>query len=488
VCRLFVDKELAGEPFPVQLRRRLEVLGPTYVKLGQILSLRSDVLPDVVIREFQNLLSRLPEVPFEEIARIIEDDLGRSLESAFASVETSPLGSASIAQSHRAETADGRQVILKVVKPGIRDLLYRDASLLKVVAIFLQWLLPRFQPKRIIDEFFDYTLREIDMLREAENAEIFAANFRSSPDIVFPAVYLDLSGESVLCMEYLEGVPPEAENLTGLSPEEKRKLIDLGAEAIIQMLYGDGFFHADLHPGNLLVLPGVRVGFIDLGMVGRLDAELRHNLMLLFYSLVMEDFEGAARHLSAVAPYQAESDIVGYRNAVKDLCRRWRRSPTFEEFSIAYLILESVRLGVRYRMYFPVEMVLMVKALVTYEGVGYLLDPGFNVVEVSQRHISRLFRQQLSPMRLLREGMRMAPDLMETLSRVPMLVSESLRILERRARGRTESPISGLRGTLLGGFCLISGSILAAQEGPWPVWLLLLVLGLLVSFRRGGRT
>jgi len=277
-CRLCIDSKLVREPFPVQLRKRLEVLGPTYVKLGQILSLRSDVLPDVVIREFRNLLSRLPEVAFSEIAEIIEDDLGRPLATMFREIDESPLGSASIAQSHLAWTLDNQQVILKVVKPGIRDLLYRDASLLRVVAIFLQWLLPRYQPRRIIEEFFDYTLREVEMQREAENAETFAANFKHIPDIVFPCIYHELSGESVLCMEYLEGVPPEAENLQDLTSEEKRKLIDLGASAIIQMLYGDGFFHADLHPGNLLVLPGVRVGFIDLGMVGRLDAELRHAL------------------------------------------------------------------------------------------------------------------------------------------------------------------------------------------------------------------
>jgi ubiquinone biosynthesis protein len=132
-------------------------------------------------------------------------------------------------------------------------------------------------------------------------------------------------------------------------------------------------------------------------------------------------------------------------------------------------------------------MVLMVKALVTYEGVGHMLDPSFNVVEVSQRHISALFRQQYSPMRLLRIGLRMAPDLMEAVSKMPVLVAESLRILERRARQREDSPVSGLRATLLGGCCLISGSILAALEGPWPVWILLLVLGILIAMRRGDR-
>jgi ubiquinone biosynthesis protein len=485
LCRPFVG-ELSRQPFPVQLRRRLEILGPTYVKLGQILSLRRDLLPEVVIDELQNLLSRLPEVPFETIVDIVEHDLGQPIDEIFSTIDPVPLGSASIAQIHRATTQSNENVILKVVKPGIRNLLYRDAYLLRLCSYPLNWLIPRYQPKQIVREFFEYTLREVEMPREAENAETFAANFKDMPEIVFPKVYRELSGERVLCMEFLEGSPPDTTTLRGLSMEKRQKLLDLGASAIIQMLYRDGFFHADLHPGNLLVLPGTRIGFIDLGMVGRLDPELRHNMLLLYYSLVMEDFDSASRHLGAVAQLQPGSDLVGFRRAVKDLSRRWRRSATFEEFSLAQLILESVRFGARFRLYFPVEMILMVKALVTYEGVGYMLDPDFNVAEVSQRHISQIFRQQLNLKRMLHEGMRITPQLIDAIAKVPVLVSESIRLLERRTRQRPESPISGLRGTLLGGACLVSGSILAGLQGPQWLWITLLVLGVLISLRRGG--
>jgi ubiquinone biosynthesis protein len=484
--RPFVGTDLARQTFPVQLRRRLEMLGPTYVKLGQILSLRRDLLPATVIDELQNLLSRLPEVPFATIVEIIESDLAQPLDEMFPAIDPVPLGSASIAQIHRATTCNGDKVILKVVKPGIRNLLYRDAYLLRLCSYPLQWLIPRYQPKQIVEEFFEYTLREVEMQREAENAELFAANFKDMPEIVFPKVFREYSGERVLCMEFLEGVPPDVATLHELTREERTKLIDLGASAIIRMLYSDGFFHADLHPGNLMVLPGTRVGFIDLGMVGRLDPELRHNTLLLYYSLVMEDFESAARYLVTIALQQPGSDTVGFRRAVKDLSRRWRRSATFEEFSLAQLILESVRLGARYRLYFPVEMVLMVKALVTYEGVGYMLDPDFNVAEVSERHIGQILRQQLNLKRMMQEGMRMAPQLIDAVAKLPVLVSESIRLLERSSRQRPEGPISGLRATLLGGFCLVSGAILAGLEGPQPIWIALLVIGTLISLRRGG--
>jgi ubiquinone biosynthesis protein len=485
VCRVFLSSEMAALPFPVQLRRRLEILGPTYVKLGQILSLRLDVLPEVVTRELQNLLSRLPEVAFDEIRGVIERDLGRSLEELFAEIDPEPVGSASIAQIHRALTHDGRRVILKVVKPGIRELLYRDATLLRFFSRFLQLVIPRYQPRRMVEEFFDYTLQEIEMTREAEHAETFAANFRDLPGIVFPGVYREYSGSRVLCMDYLEGRRPEVAVVQGMSDEERQQLLDLGAAAILRMLYEDGYFHADLHPGNLIILPDNRVGFIDLGMVGRLEPELRHHLLFLFYSVVMEDFDNAARHLSSVAHTEIRSDVLGFRRSVKELCRKWRRAATLEDFSLAQLILESVRLGARYKMYFPVEMVLMVKALVTYEGVGYLFDPEFNVITVSQRHVNRIFRAQLSPMRLFREGLRGAPDLVDAVVKLPILISESVRLLEERSLRRPESPVRGLRGTLLGGFLILSGTILAALEGPMALWIALLACGVIIALRRG---
>jgi len=483
--RPFIDHEIRALPYPAQLRRRLEILGPTYVKLGQILSLRKDLLPDVVTDELRNLLSDLPPVDFDLIRVVIEDDLGHPVEEIFASINHVPLGSASIAQSHRARLRTGEDVILKVVKPGIRELIYRDATLLRTTARFLQLIIPRYQPKSVIDEFCEYTVREVEMRLEAENAETFAANFTDMPDVVFPRIYHDYSATSVLCMEFLDGVRPDDPAVLELPLAERQAMVDLGASAIIRMLYQDGYFHADLHPANLLALPGPKVGFIDLGMVGHFDPELRHNLLHLFYSLIMEDFERASRYLAAVSRTGPQSDVLGFRTAVKEIARRWRRRANFDDFSLALLMLECVQMGARYRLYFPVEMVLMVKALITYEGVGYLLDPGFNVAEVSQRHVARIFRHEFSPMRLLREGLRAAPDILDAFSKMPLLVSESLTVLEERSRQPVRRPLSGTRATILGGFCLVSGVILLALHGSWIVSLILVVLGLLLPLRKG---
>jgi ubiquinone biosynthesis protein len=286
-------------------------------------------------------------------------------------------------------------------------------------------------------------------------------------------------------MEYLHGVRPDDKSVRELPLPDRERLIGLGAESIIRMLYQDGFFHADLHPGNLLVLPDIRVGFLDLGMVGHFDPELRHNMLELFYAMVMEDFEGAARHLAAVSQTGPRSDVPGFRNAVKEVARRWRRHARFEEFSLALLILECIQLGARYHLYFPVELVLMVKGLVTYEGVGYMLDPDFDVAEISQRYVGRIFRQEYAPSRLLREGLRIAPDLFNAALKLPLLVSEGLGVLEERSRRRPQRPLAGVRATLYGGACLVAGAILIGLDGPWYLAAILMTIGVLLPLRRG---
>ncbi|NTV76202.1 MAG: AarF/ABC1/UbiB kinase family protein, partial [Holophaga sp.] len=425
--RWFVDRDLRAQPFPVQLRRRLERLGPTYIKLGQILSLREDLLPRAVTGELKHLLNNLPVVPLDAIRKIIEKDLGRPAGELFRSIDPVPMGSASIGQIHPAVTLDGRRVLLKVVKPGIRQTLERDARLLRMLGAVAQALLPRYQPRQIVDEFCTYTLREVDLRLEADNAEIFAGHFADVPEVVFPRIHRAYCGRSVLCMEFLDGLSPDSKEALELPEEDRRRLTDLGAMAIIRMLYQDGFFHADLHPGNLVILPGPKVGFIDLGMVGRLDEDLRRSLMYYYFALVMGDGENAARHLTAIAIPGPGADPAGFRRDAADIANRWKLAANFKDFSLGQLILQSLARGAEHRMYFPVELVLMVKALVTFEGVGNVLLPGFDVAEVSRRHIRGLFIEQFSPLRLLSEGMRGVPEMVDAMIKMPLLITDGPR-------------------------------------------------------------
>jgi ubiquinone biosynthesis protein len=485
VAGLPVDRKLRKEPFPIQLRRRLERLGPTYIKLGQVLSLREDLLPRPVTDELRNLLDHLPAVPYERFLELVREALQRPIEEVFAHIRSTPLASASIGQIHLATTGDGEQVILKVVKPGIRETLERDTILMRMLGGLLQPFLGRFQPRRVIREFCDYTLREADLSREADNAETFASNFKDEPGIVFPRVHRDLSSKDLLCMEYLDGIKPTDAKTALLTTADRERLVDLGAQAIIEMLYRDGFFHADLHPANLLILPGPEVGFIDLGMVGRFDADLKRTLLYYYYCLVMGHAENAAHYLAALAETGPRSDPTGFRRDVEDVCRQWSHRSTYRGFSLGKLIMQSVAKGARHRMYFPVEMVLMVKAIVTFEAVGQMLLPEFDVAKVSRRHVTRITLERFGPIRLAQESLTALPELVDALAKTPRLITEGLQLVEDATKRPAENPFAGMRATLFGGACLIAGAIVAGFGGPWPIWAVLFAAGILLPLRRG---
>jgi len=486
ITRPFLDKNLVDESFAVQLRKRLEILGPTYIKLGQIMSLREDLLPNEITDEFKNLLDRLPAVPYPRFVELVEKEIGKPADEAFSIIDEIPVGSASIGQIHRATTVEGQPVILKMVKPGIRETLKRDVVLLKIFGRLLQVPFGRFQPKRMINEFCEYTMREVDLRLEADNAETFSAAFTDEPDIVFPKIYRDYTTQSLLAMEFFEGIKPNAPEIKELPEEDRDRIIDLGAKAIIRMLYKDGFFHADLHPGNLIITPGPKAAFIDLGMVGRFDDELRRTMLYYYYCMVMGDAENAARYLASVAQPGPGSDVKAFKRDVEEICRRWQRASSFEDFSIGQLIMESVAKGGVHRMYFPVEMVLMVKALITFEGVGHFLKPGFDVAAVSQRHINSIFLHQFSPLRLAKESLRGAPELVDALVKAPMLVTEGLRVLEQTTKRNPENPFAGIRATLLAGFCIVGGAVIAALSGPWYLAAALFSVGVILGVRKGG--
>jgi ubiquinone biosynthesis protein len=492
LLRPFVKRDLRDKPFPVQLRRRLEILGPTFTKLGQIMAIREDLLPDVITRELESLMDHLPAIPYEQVRAIIERDLETPVDALFRTIDEEPLGSASIAQAHRAVTRDGDEVVVKVIKPGIRDVITSDLKLLEFFGVFLQWILPRYQPAQIIEEFSAYTRREVDYTYEADNAEVFAANFQDMPGIVFPDIYRSLSSDDVLTMEFLDGIRPGSEASLALSEEERQRVIDLGAASVIRMLYDDGFFHADLHAGNLKIMPGERpkdlkIGFIDLGMVGRFNSKLKRRMLYYYYALVRGDVENAARHLLDMARVGENGDPQGFQRAVADMARHFLMRSQQGEISFAQVILQSLSLGGRYHVFFPVEMTLMVKALVTYEGVGRTLDPDLDVVSVSRRHVQAIFRERFDPRALGRELVSNAPELIDVMMQLPQLMSQGASFVDERLNTRPSSDdqIEGLRSGIIAGSCIVGGVMAVVQGGP--LWLsipLFVIGGILALFAR----
>ncbi len=483
ILKPFVRSDLRNRPFPEQLRRRLEILGPTFTKLGQIMAIREDLLPEVITEELDSLMDHLPPIPFAQVKAIIERELEDPVESLFRSIDPEPLAAASIAQVHCATTHDGDDVVVKVIKPGIRDVVTSDLKLLEFFGVFLQWLLPRYQPTQIIEEFGAYTKREIDFDYEADHAEIFAANFQDVPGVVFPDVHRALSTSDVLTMEYLGGMRPGPQAVRELSEAERQRVIDLGASAVIRMLYKDGFFHADLHAGNLKILPGDRpedlqIGFIDLGMVGRFRADIRRRMLYYYYALVRGDVENAARYLLDMARVGEGGDPQGFRRAVSDMARHFLMRSKQGSISLAQVILQSLSLGGRYRIFFPVEMTLMVKALVTFEGVGRTLDPDLDVVAVSRRHVQRIFRERFNPLTLGSELLSNAPELVDVALKLPQLLTSGVAQLEESLTDQPPSdPLSGVRSSVIAGACIVGGVISVVQGGPLWLSIPLFVLG-----------
>lgn len=483
ILKPFVRSDLRNRPFPEQLRRRLEILGPTFTKLGQIMAIREDLLPEVITEELDSLMDHLPPIPFAQVKAIIERELEDPVESLFRSIDPEPLAAASIAQVHRATTHDGDDVVVKVIKPGIRDVVTSDLKLLEFFGVFLQWLLPRYQPTQIIEEFGAYTKREIDFDYEADHAEIFAANFQDVSGVVFPDVHRALSTSDVLTMEYLGGMRPGPQAVRELSEAERQRVIDLGASAVIRMLYKDGFFHADLHAGNLKILPGDRpedlqIGFIDLGMVGRFRADIRRRMLYYYYALVRGDVENAARYLLDMARVGEGGDPQGFRRAVSDMARHFLMRSKQGSISLAQVILQSLSLGGRYRIFFPVEMTLMVKALVTFEGVGRTLDPDLDVVAVSRRHVQRIFRERFNPLTLGSELLSNAPELVDVALKLPQLLTSGVAQLEESLTDQPPSdPLSGVRSSVIAGACIVGGVISVVQGGPLWLSIPLFVLG-----------
>ncbi|MFL5537868.1 MAG: ABC1 kinase family protein, partial [Longimicrobiaceae bacterium] len=480
----FLDRGIRRLTFAQQLRRRLEILGPTYIKLGQIMAIREDLLPRSITSELANLFDRLPAIPFVQVREIIEESLGRPLEELYRAVDEKPLGSASIAQAHRAETLEGEVVVVKVIKPGVAEMIESDLTLLGMVGGFLQWVLPRYQPRQIIAEFSAYTRKEVDYTFEADNAETFAANFRDLEDVAFPRIHRALSSRNVLTMEFMDGLKPGSEAASALSQAERERVIDLGAASIIRMLYRDGFFHADLHAGNLMIFPGKRVkmGFIDLGMVGRFEERTRRQMLYYFHALVSGDVDGATRYLADMATVGKGGDPQGFRRAVTDLSRRFVTHAARGEISIAQLILESVGLGGRYRVFFPVEMTLMVKALVTFEGVGRTLDPQLDVAAVSQKHVSKIFQQQFDPRLLLRQILRGSPELVDMAIRLPQLLSSGFKFADEHLNNRAPAnPLSGIKGSILAAACIVGGVLAVIQHASPLLWGAMFVLAMLLA-------
>ena len=379
----------------VRFRQLLLDLGPTFIKLGQLLSSRPDILPSHWIDELAQLQDSVPPIPLAEVRREIERGLGRPVAELFAWLDDRPLASASIAQVHRARTHGGAEVVVKVQRPGTRERIEADLPLLRHLAWLLEAVVEETgvsTPTGMIEEFEKAIHEELDFGNEARNARAMAEASRDLPFLVIPAVHGDLSSPTVLTLDYVEGKRvDELPAGEGYDPEQVARHV---IEAAFRQLFEKGIFHGDPHPGNVLVLPGNRVALLDFGLVGRLTRPMQEALVLLVVAVALRDPATLARLLNKIGVPDQHSPVSDFRADIQAMLDRYL-GLKLDEIQATSLLRDLLDLAIQHRIRVPKEYAVLSKAAVTVEGMIRRLYPRMNVLEVGLPYARELLVQRL---------------------------------------------------------------------------------------------
>jgi ubiquinone biosynthesis protein len=384
-----------------RLRDMFDELGPTFVKFGQLLSLRADVLPPDITQALRELQEHVTPFPYADVERVVRYDLGLSVEQLFLEFEEKPIAAASIGQVHRATLPNGRRVAVKVQRPDAPRQIEADIALMQQVARVIRDRVKRLSfidPVALVDEFAGTIREELDYLREARNAERFARNFADSPRVRVPGVWRSYTTSRVLTLEYLDGTTLADLDYEALLMTRRRAIAVQSAETWMTMIFRHGFFHGDPHPANVMVV-GDGIGLLDFGMVGRLSSEDLSKLTALFIDAVRRDTPALPRRLRAIGvhfPSELEDEFVHELDTLFD--RYYGAS--LGDIDPVQLIREAFQLIFRMRLELPTRFVLVDRAIATLAAVGTELYPEFNVFEVAQPYARELLLERFSPRRL----------------------------------------------------------------------------------------
>jgi ubiquinone biosynthesis protein len=417
-----------------RFRRSLEELGPTFVKLGQVLSTRPDLLSPSWIAELERLHSDVAPISFDELLPQVEKALGRSPFDVFADVEREPHAAASIAQVHRAKLPSGAPVVLKIRRPGISAKIAADLRLLDHLANLIEHEMPearRYAPVQVVAQFRRSLERELDLAVEARHVDRFARNFADDPHILIPKVYWDFTSSLMNVQEYVAGIRGTDLSAITAADLDRKVLAARGSDAVLKMILVDGFFHADPHPGNVLYLPGNRIALIDFGMVGRLSALRRSQMVDLLAGIVGQDDQAM---LEVLLDWTGEHGVDEVRLAadVGELA-----------FDFADTELKDVRIGAllqrvaallrEHAILLPADLTLMFKALISLEGLGRQYDPEFRLVDRVRPFLDRALSERYQPVVALRRSQATLANAFDLLTTVPR---DLARLVKDARRGR----------------------------------------------------
>jgi ubiquinone biosynthesis protein len=465
---------------PERVRMIFEELGPTFIKFGQILSIRRDLLPEEYFREFEKLQDAVPPFSYPEVAGLIHAEFGRDVKDVFEEFASEPLASASIAQAHLARTKTGHEVIVKVQRPQIRQIILQDLTIMEYLAHLLARRVPelgRYDPIGLVEEFRKTILQELDFRREGRNADRLRRHLHEMPGIVIPQVFWEYSAPRVLTIEYMVG--QGLREAVSWSNEERHRIAVNLYKAFLKQIFEDGFFHGDPHPGNLLFLANGSVGLLDFGIVGRVSRDRLAGLGNILLAIMEQDVEALLDECVALGLMPMDLDRRAIQYELDDLLAENLDLP-LRDISLGHVLETMFEMGRKHRLKVHSNLVLLGKTLMTIEAVIRALDPSFALVEEARWEVERLVRSRLSPDALFKTGWRTTRQIFHLVRRLPQRLE---RVLQHAEEGRvrielmpgTEAHVlqqwermlhRAIRGALVSALIIGGSLLIQARIGP----------------------
>lgn len=430
--RIEEDRRYQRYSPPERLRMVLEQLGPTFIKLGQLLSTRPDIIPKTYLIELAKLQDDVAPVSYEEVRQVLVEE-GIEPEEVFTSLEPNPIASASIGQVHRAVMKNGQQVVVKIQRPGIAETIKTDLEILLDLAKMAEkrtsWG-KLYQVTQIVNEFGEALRAELDFTREGRNMEHFRQNMASNPDVIIPRVIWELTNSRILVLEYIDGIKISDVELlrqAGINIEEVVRNI---IKSLFEQVYEHGFFHADPHPGNLAVAPGNKIVYYDFGQVGTIDEVLKELGMDLVLAMVRYDVNGVTRALLQMGMSTRHVNREELRRDVARLQRKYYGVP-FSQINLGEALAELIQLSFKHRVRIPPELSLLVKMLITMESLVRNLAPEISPVDIAEPYARRILLKRYSPGRLMHRAVDVVYDYANAARNIPGQIESLLDLLEQ---------------------------------------------------------
>ncbi len=422
-------RDLTG---PQRLRHALEELGPAFVKLGQLLACRQDLIPDAYSMELRKLLSHVQPVPFKDLEIVLQQELDLAARAMIQSIEPMPLAAGSIAQVHRATLNDGSQVVLKIQRPGVEGRIKSDLSLMRTIGDLLDTYVPELRPfrlKSLIDEFANALTLELDFIREAGNTIRVRGHFQAESQVSIPDIHWPLTRRRVLCQSFLDGVNFGHSRALNIKGFDTHALFAAALDAFLKMVFRDGLFHGDLHQGNLLALPGNCVGMLDFGVTVPLPRPMRENLAGLLLALVQADLEELCLRYVDMVRTPEEFDFQHFEHEVMTAISPFIGLSTLRDIHMGQVLWSFARIAAKHKIPLPREFALFLKTLVSFEGVGQQLVPDFDLARALQDASAGLVKEIQGQDAFKRQLTQLGRDGLRLLQASPMQIRHLLRNL-----------------------------------------------------------